>query len=103
MGLDAVEMVLRAEEFFVINIDDDEASSVRTVGDFYKLICAKLCVTPLESPLTPAELPLVTEKREIVPIYTEAHAIACATGSSSLVFTECLGFSRCHHCRSVEP
>lgn len=65
MGLDAVEMVLRAEEFFAINIDDDEASSVRTVGDFYNLICAKLRVAPFESPLTPEVLPLATEKEKV--------------------------------------
>ena len=36
MGLDAVEIVLRTEELFVITIGDDEAGEVRTVGDFYK-------------------------------------------------------------------
>jgi len=38
MGLDAVEIVLRTEELFVITIEDDEAAAVRTVGDFYNLI-----------------------------------------------------------------
>jgi acyl carrier protein len=32
MGLDAVEIVLRTEELFVITIEDDEAAAVRTVG-----------------------------------------------------------------------
>jgi acyl carrier protein len=32
MGLDAVEIVLRTEELFVITIGDDEAAAVRTVG-----------------------------------------------------------------------
>jgi hypothetical protein len=62
MGLDAVELVLRTEEFFVISIGDDEAASVRTVGDFYNLICTKLDVSALQSPVTPANLPMVTEK-----------------------------------------
>ena len=52
MGLDAVEIVLRTEEFFVITIQDEEAAAVRTVGDFYLLICAKLDVLPLLTPIT---------------------------------------------------
>ena len=62
MGLDAVEQILRAEEFYVITIGDYEAASVRTVGDFYKLICGKLDVSPLGSPLTSDTLPVVSEK-----------------------------------------
>jgi hypothetical protein len=65
MGLDAVEMVLRTEEFFVINIGDDEAASVRTVGDFYNLICVKLDVPPLQSPVTATKLPRVTDKEKV--------------------------------------
>ncbi len=64
MGLDSVEIVLRTEEFFVINIGDDEAASVRTVGDFYNLICAKLDLPPLNNPATPASLPVVTKKEQ---------------------------------------
>jgi hypothetical protein len=62
MGLDAVEIVLRTEEFFVIRIEDEEAATVRTVGDFYILICEKLKVTPLHSPITSATLPIISEK-----------------------------------------
>jgi hypothetical protein len=64
MGLDAVEIILRAEELFVITIGDDEAAAVRTVGDFYNLICSKLNVTPLPSPITSAELPKITHKEK---------------------------------------
>ena len=64
MGLDSVEIVLRAEELFVIEISDEEAASVLTVGDFYKLICAKLHVTPLESPTTSPELPVITRREK---------------------------------------
>jgi hypothetical protein len=64
MGLDAVEIVLRAEELFVITIGDDEAAAVRTVGDFYNVICSKLNVTPLPSPITSAELPEITHKEK---------------------------------------
>jgi hypothetical protein len=64
MGLDAVEIVLRTEELFVITIGDHEAGAVRTVGDFYKLICAKLNVIPLQSPVTSTQLPKITEKEK---------------------------------------
>jgi hypothetical protein len=64
MGLDAVEIVIRVEEFFVISIGDDEAAAVRTVGDFYNLICAKLNVQPLQSPLSSPILPIVADKEK---------------------------------------
>ncbi len=38
MGLDAVELVLWAEHEFNIQISDDDAEYVRTVGDFVALI-----------------------------------------------------------------
>ena len=62
MGLDAVKILLRTEDLFSIPIEDHEAAAVRTVGDFYHLLCAKLHVTPLASPLTSAELPVITHK-----------------------------------------
>jgi acyl carrier protein len=62
MGLDAVEIVLRAEELFKINIEDSEAAAVYTVGDFYTLICAKLNVTPMHAPVTSPSLPTITQK-----------------------------------------
>jgi acyl carrier protein len=64
MGLDAVEIVLRTEELFAIHIEDDEAGAVRTVREFYHLICSKLNVTPLSSPVTSAELPIITHKEK---------------------------------------
>jgi hypothetical protein len=64
MGLDAVEIVLRTEELFAITIADDEGAAVRTVGDFYNLICSKLNITPLPSPITSAELPKITDKEK---------------------------------------
>lgn len=64
MGLDAVEIVLRTEELFVITFTDDEVAAVRTAGDFYRLICSKLNVTPLQSPVTSAELPKITHKEK---------------------------------------
>ncbi len=64
MGLDGVEIILRTEKLFVVTITDDEAASVRTVGDFYKLICAKLNLTPLQTALTSANLPTITKKEK---------------------------------------
>lgn len=64
MGLDAVEIILRAEELFAINIADEEASKVETVGQFYELICFKLNIPPLVSPVTPEELPVITRREK---------------------------------------
>jgi hypothetical protein len=64
MGLDAVEIVLRTEELFVITIEDGEAGTVRTIGDFYNLICTKLNVTPLPSPVSSVRLPTITQKEK---------------------------------------
>lgn len=60
MGLDTVEIVLRAEEVFGISIGDDEAGRVLTVGDLYRLVCSKVSVVPLESPVTSEMLPVLT-------------------------------------------
>jgi hypothetical protein len=61
MGLDSVEIVLRTEAFFSIAISDDQAAQVRTVGDFYNLICRLLGIPPNENPVTPDDLPVITE------------------------------------------
>ena len=61
MGLDAVEIILRVEEFYSTSISDEEAAQVRTIGDLYRLVCSKLSVTPLDAPQTSPELPRVTE------------------------------------------
>jgi hypothetical protein len=72
MGLDSVEIVIRAEQLFAIDIPDDEAASVSTVGDFYQLICSKLGISPLESPATPENLPVITH-REKTFLFLERH------------------------------
>lgn len=46
MGLDAVEIVMRTEDEFSITISDDEAASADTVGGLYRIVLAKLDVTP---------------------------------------------------------
>src|ERR1700677_3880962 len=42
MGLDTVEIVLRVEETFGVDLPDDELGSVATVGDLYKLVLSRL-------------------------------------------------------------
>lgn len=71
MGLDAVEIVLRTEEFFGIGIEDEEAAYVRTVGDLYRLLCVKLKLQALDAPVTSANLPKVTEKEKTFLILTK--------------------------------
>jgi acyl carrier protein len=50
MGLDIVEIVLRTEETFNVDLPDDECSQVITVGDLYRLVLSKL-----ELPYVPAK------------------------------------------------
>jgi hypothetical protein len=68
MGLDAVEIILRAEELFSIEIGDEEAAGVETVGNFYELICSKLDLFPLQSPVTSEELPVITQHERVFRI-----------------------------------
>jgi len=42
MGLDTVEIVLRTEETFNVDLPDDECGMVVTVGDLYRLVLSKL-------------------------------------------------------------
>lgn len=42
MGLDTVELVLRAEETFGVELPDYECSLIITVGDLYRLILDRL-------------------------------------------------------------
>jgi acyl carrier protein len=65
MVLDAVEIVLRTEELFEIEISDEEAAKVETVGQFYELVCSKLHVVPLLSPVTPEVLPVISHREKV--------------------------------------
>ena len=65
MGLDAVEIILRVQTLFAIDISDEEAAKVQTVGQFYELICSKLNIPPLRSPATSKELPVITNHKKI--------------------------------------
>jgi acyl carrier protein len=42
MGLDTVEIVLRVEETFCVDLPNDELGSVATVGDLYELLLSRL-------------------------------------------------------------
>jgi acyl carrier protein len=46
MGLDTVELVMRIEEEFSIDLPDAELENVRTVGDLYQVVLDKLETTP---------------------------------------------------------
>lgn len=50
MGLDTVELIMRCEEVFAIDIADEDAGQVQTVGDLYRLICRNLTLAPCERP-----------------------------------------------------
>jgi hypothetical protein len=54
----APQLVFDTNALFAITLTDDEASAVRTVGDFYRLICSKLSLDPLPSPVTSLQLPI---------------------------------------------
>jgi hypothetical protein len=50
MGLDTVELVMRCEEVFAIDLPDNELTWVIRVGDLYDLICRKMKLEPVKSP-----------------------------------------------------
>jgi hypothetical protein len=52
VGLDTVEIVMRIEEEFSINLPDADLSSVVTVGDLYGIVLNKLETTPRSSCLS---------------------------------------------------
>lgn len=42
MGLDLIEIVLRTEETFTVDLPDHECADIHTVGDLYRLVLQKL-------------------------------------------------------------
>jgi acyl carrier protein len=49
MGLDLVELVMRTEEVFSVELPDDQCESIRTVGDLYRLVLEKLTLSYISS------------------------------------------------------
>lgn len=96
MGLDGVEIILRVEELFGIEIGDEDAAKVETVGEFYELICSKLNVTPFRSPVTSEVLPVITRREKVFLLLERHKPLPAPAGGASVVATECLGL--CCHC-----
>lgn len=44
MGLDSVELVMSVEDAFQISITEEDASKIRTVGEFYDVVLSKLAI-----------------------------------------------------------
>jgi acyl carrier protein len=44
MGMDSVEMILKTEEVFCIELPDEECGRVIHVGDLYRLVLSKLAM-----------------------------------------------------------
>jgi hypothetical protein len=74
MGLDIVELVIRCEEAFKIELEDWRLGQMRTVGDLYELICEQLGLrfgpqepSPTKTPPIPlVNIPLEGWNRETV-------------------------------------
>jgi acyl carrier protein len=61
MGLDVVEVVMRCEEEFDIQLDDWRLEHMQTVGDLFELICEQLLLPfgqDLPTPKSGANVPL---------------------------------------------
>ena len=101
VGLDAIEIVISTEEFFGIAIEDEEAAAARTVGDLYRLVCSKLELQAMPSPLTSETLPKVTEKEKVFFVLGQAFTPAAPTRGSAVVLTECMGLPRLGSRRSA--
>ena len=46
MGLDVVEVVMRTEEVFGINVPNEDAEQATTVGRLYEIVCVRLGLPP---------------------------------------------------------
>ncbi len=86
MGMDSVEIILRIEEDFAISISDEEASSLRTVGELHALIVRKLETAPSFRParaffrLRTAIVHVLDRPRRAIGVHTKlAHLLPRST------------------------
>ena len=74
MGLDIVELIMRTEEVFSIDLPDSECESVRTVGDLYRLVLDKLSLPYM------ASLEIETKSLGVVtPLSKALHLVSWTT------------------------
>ena len=60
MGLDTVEIVIRTEETFDVDLPDEECGKIVTVGDLYRLVLSKLELPYVEA----AEIEATKQSRD---------------------------------------
>jgi len=109
MGLDAVEIVMRVEEEFAIDLPDDELGAIGTVGDLYRQVLSKLEVAPSFRPalcfyrLRRAVIQCLGKDRKTIrPATKLAHLLPRPTRIAawkSLSEVSGLGFPRLRHPR----
>ena len=81
MGLDTVELVMRCEEVFAIDLPDVELSSVSTVGDLYNVICRRMNLEPVERPTDATGISKLLQKEgsNLTPITWNAENVWATT------------------------
>jgi acyl carrier protein len=61
MGLDVVELVMRCEEEFGVELENDRLEGVRTVGDLFEIICDEVKLPSGPNVPRPAQ-------RQLIPV-----------------------------------
>ena len=71
MGLDAVELIMGVEEAFDIEIPDEEAPTIRTVGQMYALVLRKLALIEARPCMSSADEVNASNDR---PMWSRTHS-----------------------------